>query len=433
MTQQVSSPDAASSTASPAATTSAKPAATAAPYLARGTPDYWRASGALIAAGFATFSLLYCVQPLLPLFSRDFNVSPVAASLSVSIATGLLALAIFVGGLFSESLNRRQIMVWGMGGASVLTLLSAWMPTWGAFLTVRGLEGIMLGGVPAVAMAYISEEVDPAGLGLSMGLYVGGTAIGGMLGRVVTGVLTDLFSWRVAIAGIGLFGIVATLIFYLLLPPSRRFVPRRGLGFARHRDALAGHLRQPRMLALFLTGMLLMGAFVTIYNYVGYRLLAPPYALRQSQIALIFLTYLIGSVASPASGKLADQLGRGWVLGGSVGLMGVGLALTLMTPLVGVIAGIVVFTIGFFGGHSVASGWVGFLSTHAKGQAAALYLLAYYVGSSILGSLGGHFWVLDAWRGVCGMVGVLLALALGLAIWLTRATIAAHAAAASNN
>ena len=84
------------------------------------------------------------------------------------------------------------------------------------------------------------EEVHPEGLGLAMGLYVGGTAIGGMAGRVISGILADLFSWRVAIGGIGVLGLLATLAFRALLPPSRRFVPRAGHGFSHHRTALPG-------------------------------------------------------------------------------------------------------------------------------------------------------------------------------------------------
>ncbi len=55
-----------------------------------------------------------------------------------------------------------------------------------------------------------------------------------------------------------------------------------------------------------------------------------------------------------------------------------------------IIAGIACLTFGFFSGHAVANGWVGHLALQAKGQAAALYLLAYW--SSLIGSYGGHFW-----------------------------------------
>ena len=161
-----------------------------------------------------------------------------------------------------------------------------------------------------------------------MGLYVGGTAIGGMAGRVITGVVADLFSWRVAIGTIGVLGILSMLAFRALLPPSRHFVPRRGLGFTHHRSALLKQFTRPGLPLLFLLGFVLMGSFVTLYNYIGYRLLAPPYQLNQTEIGAIFVVYLTGVVASPWSGRMADTFGRARVLTASLLLMVLGLALT---------------------------------------------------------------------------------------------------------
>ncbi|WP_083654637.1 MFS transporter [Burkholderia sp. SRS-W-2-2016] len=382
------------------------------PYLERGSRAYWRASVALLFAGYATFSLLYCVQPLLPSFSEAFGVTPAQSSLSLSLSTAALALAIFVAGFVSEGWSRHKLMTLSLTVSAVLTIGVSIAPHWHQLLVLRFLEGLALGGVPAVAMAYLAEEVHPDGLGLAMGLYVGGTAIGGMAGRVITGVVADLFSWRVAIGTIGVLGLLSMLAFRALLPPSRHFVPRRGLGFAHHRKALLAQFRRPGLPQLFLLGFVLMGSFVTLYNYIGYRLLAPPYQLTQTEIGAIFVVYLTGVVASPWSGRMADTFGRARVLTASLLLMVGGLALTMLHPLAAIVAGIACVTFGFFAGHSVASGWVGRLAKEAKGQAAALYLLAYYIGSSVVGSYGGHVWAGHGWNGVAGLVGLLLVIGL---------------------
>ncbi|MGF6699072.1 YNFM family putative membrane transporter [Paraburkholderia sp. MM5496-R1] len=382
------------------------------PYLERGSRAYWRASLALLFAGYATFSLLYCVQPLLPSFSEAFNVTPAQSSLSLSLSTAALALAIFVAGFVSEGWSRHKLMTLSLTVSSVLTIGVSVAPHWHQLLVLRTLEGLALGGVPAVAMAYLAEEVHPDGLGLAMGLYVGGTAIGGMAGRVITGVVADLFSWRIAIGTIGVLGLLSMLAFRALLPPSRHFVPRRGLGFAHHRTLLLRQFTRPGLPLLFLLGFVLMGSFVTLYNYIGYRLLAPPYRLNQTEIGAIFIVYLVGVVASPWSGRMADTFGRARVLIGSLLLMVLGLALTMLHPLAAIATGIACVTFGFFAGHSVASGWVGRLAKDAKGQAAALYLLAYYIGSSLVGSYGGHVWAGHGWNGVVGLVGALLVIGL---------------------
>jgi MFS transporter, YNFM family, putative membrane transport protein len=389
------------------------------PYLERGTRAYWRACLALLFAGYATFSLLYCVQPLLPAFSQSFDVSPAQSSLSLSLTTAALAGAIFVAGFVSEGWSRRTMMTASLTASSVLTLAAAFVPQWHELLVLRTLEGLALGGVPAVAMAWLAEEMHPDGLGLAMGLYVGGTAIGGMAGRVITGVLTDLFGWRVAVAVIGALGIGAMLAFRALLPPSRHFVPKQGLGFSHHRAALMQQFARPGLPVLFAMGFVLMGSFVTLYNYIGYRLIAAPYHMSQTAISAIFVVYLTGVVASPWSGRMADTFGRGRVLIASLAIMLAGVVLTLFSPLSLIAAGIAGLTIGFFAGHAVASSWVGRLAREAKGQAAALYLLAYYLGSSIMGSLGGHFWAVGGWGGVAGLVAVLLIAGMGGA-WTLR-------------
>lgn len=389
-----------------------------APFLERGSPSYWRASLALLFAGYSTFSLLYCVQPLLPAFSTSFGISPAQSSLAVSATTASLALAILAAGFVSEGMSRHRLMTASLIASSLLTLATAAAPQWSLLLVLRALEGVALGGVPAVAMAYLAEEVHPDGLGLAMGLYIGGTAIGGMTGRVLAGVLAQCFTWRIAIAAIGLLGLLSLLAFRALLPPSRHFVPRRGLGFAHHRASLAMHFANPPLRIVFAMGFVLMGSFVMLYNYVGYRLLAPPYGLDQAQVSAIFVVYLAGVAASPLAGRLADALGRARVLGASLVLMLAGVALTLCTPVPAIVAGITCITVGFFAGHALASGWVGRLAPSAKGQAAALYLLSYYLSSSLVGWYGGHCFSAYGWRGVAALAAALLLAACAGARWL---------------
>ena len=88
-------------------------------------------------------------------------------------------------------------------------------------------------------------------------------------------------------------------------------------------------------------------------------------------------------------------------------VMSAGLALTLLSPLPAVIAGIAVFTFGFFGGHSITSSWVGRRAGAVKAQAASLYLFSYYLGSSIAGTAGGFFYAAHGWRGVAAFVATL--------------------------
>ena len=375
----------------------------------------WRITLALFVAGFATFSLIYSVQPLLSEFAREFDLDAATSSLALSATTGALAISILAMGAFSETLGRRGLMFASMCAAALLNLACAVAPTWGVLLIARGVEGLVLGGVPAVAMAYLAEESPPHRLGFAMGLYVSGTAFGGMTGRVAMGVMTQLSSWRIALGIISVVDLIAAVAFVLLLPPSRHFVRRTGLALSTHLGAWLRHLGQPRLAMLFAVAFLAMGAFVTVYNYVGFRLSAPPYRLDQAQIGLIFLIYLIGMAASSWAGALADRFGRApiLVLGAAIALFGLGVSLA--QPLALIIIGVAGLTVGFFMAHSVASGWVGRLAAENRSHASSLYLLAYYLGASLLGSAGGWFWRRGGWGAVTGYccAGMLGVLALG--------------------
>jgi YNFM family putative membrane transporter len=380
-------------------------------YLTRGTSAYRKASLAFFLSGFSTFALLYCVQPLMPIFAKEFGVSPAVSSLSLSLSTGLLAVAIFCAAAVSERFGRRSLMFCSLMGASLCTLACAIMPSWTLILVIRAMEGLLLGGVPAVAMAYLSEEFDPKSLGAAMGLYIAGNAFGGMSGRVFTGILAEFLSWRVALAVIGAMGIAAAIGFFTMLPPSRNFKPRRSnVGY--HVAAWLGHVNHGALALLFVIGFLLMGSFVTIYNYAGFRLVAAPYNLNQTELGLIFTVYLFGIGSSWVGGSLSDRFGQFPVMMAGVILMFAGLLTTLASALPLIILGIAMLTAGFFMAHAVASALIGRLARGTKGHASSLYLLAYYLGSSIAGSVGGKFWSAGGWSAVIAFTGVMLALAL---------------------
>ncbi|PXA89734.1 MFS transporter [Caulobacter sp. D4A] len=388
------------------------------PRIAAGTARFRRMSLALFLGGFSTFSLLYCVQPLLPTFARDFSLTPAQSSLALSLSTGALAVAILLAGAASQSLGRKGLMFASMSLAALLNLAAAFAPSWPMLLLARAAEGFLLGGVPAVAMAYVGEEMEPRDLGAAMGLYVAGTAFGGMAGRVGMGLLVEVGSWRSAMATIGALDLLAAAAFFLLLPRSRCFQPTPAGDRAAQAAAWGQALADRRLLALFAVGFCLTGVFVTIFNYAGFRLEDPPYVLSQGQTSLIFLVYAFGVVASSTAGKLADRWGRRTLLGVGLATMLAGVALTLPAGLPWIVAGVALVTIGFFIAHAVASGWVGALAGKAKGQAAALYLLFYYVGSSLAGSAGGGFWRAGGWPAVAAFTTVLAVIAGVLALRL---------------
>jgi YNFM family putative membrane transporter len=381
-----------------------------------GDPEYRKLSVALFAAGLATFALLYSTQPLLPQLVDAFHVSPSQSAFSVSFATFGLGLALLIAGPASEVLGRTNLMRWSVAATSVFALLSAFAPTWHLLLALRGLQGIAMAGLPAVAMAYLREEVHQDSHARASGLYIAGTAVGGMAGRLIAGGLSDLGGWRFATAGIAVVGVLCAAVVWLLLPASRNFQPSA----ARPHD-LFRVLRDPALLALYGIAATAVGAFVAVYNGAVFRLSGSPYELSAGAAGLVFCVYLLGSAGSATAGTLADRYGRRAVVPIGCLITLAGVAITLAAPLPLIVLGLAVMTAGFFAVHGVASGWVP-ARAHASGvgtgQASSMYLFSFYLGSSVFGGLAGTAWSRAEWTGVAGEAGVLFLVTLVLALLL---------------
>lgn len=382
-----------------------------------GDAGYRRLSVALFAAGLATFAMLYSTQPLLPELVRDFEVSPAESTYSVSLTTLGLGLALLIAGQASEVIGRTKLMRWSVAAAAVIAVLCALAPNWTTLLALRGLQGIALAGLPAVAMAYLREEVHQDHHARASGLYIAGTAVGGMTGRLVGGGLADLGGWRAGLGGIALFSVVCALMVALLLPDSQNFTR------ATKSSQTLRVLKDPALLALYGVAATSMGAFVAVYNATGFRLAAAPYGLGPGLASLVFVVYLMGSASSATAGRLADTYGRRAVVPVGCLIALAGVAITLSGPLPLIIVGLAVMTAGFFAVHGVASGWVA-ARAHTggggTGQAASFYLFAYYLGSSVFGGLAGTAWTHAAWPGVVVEAGTLFLITLVLALLLRR-------------
>lgn len=389
-----------------------------------GQRAYRNTTVALFLAGLVTFATLYCTQPLLPLLAQVFSLSPTQTALSVSATTLTLGIALLFLGPISDAIGRTNVMLASLFATALLTLLSAFSPTWTMLLAARALLGVCVAGLPAVAVAYLREEIHAAAASRATGLYIGGTALGGMSGRLVTGALADLFGWRAAIAGIGLLALACALAVWRLLPRSQHFVPQplSPKVLTSKTLALLGNRVQ---LALMAVAFLGMGAFVAGFNAMGFRLAAPPYDLSVGVAGLVFLVYALGSWSSARAGRATEEHGSRTVLLGGLTLHLAGIALTAAGPLPLVVLGLSLVSVGFFAAHGVASGWVSANAVHhglGTGQAASLYLFAYYLGSSTAGTAAGWAWSGWAWPGVTALTGGLVLTALALVLLAGRTT-----------
>lgn len=401
----------------------------------RGDREYLRIVVALFAAGFATFTQVFDAQAVLPALRAELGVSAATAALSVSATTIGLAISVLPWASVADRIGRTTAMKISLLAATVFSVVVPLMPTFETVLLARGFVGLALGAVPAVAVAYLAEELHGDWVGVATGTYVAGNTIGGIAGRLVAGPLSEMIGWRTGLLVVAVIGALAAALFWWLVPEPRGFTRTPaadagpgGSGASRVlpvRTRILIQLRDPLMLGIYAQGFLLMGAFAVVYNYLGFHLADPPFDVPSALVSLLFLAYLAGTVSSRLSGGLVGRIGALRIILTGIGVMAVGVGLLFSDSLPVMIVGLVVFTAGCFTAHPVASGLSGRMAQAGRGQSTALYQLAWLSGTAFFGWAVGLVYDGAGWTatlvtvlGMCAMAA--LAAVLGLRVLRCR-------------
>ena len=388
----------------------------------KGSAVYRRMTLVLSFAAVVVFANLHALQPLLPTLAQQFSLSALQTSWSYAVGTLTLGLSLLLYSALSDALGRRLLLGVSFVGMALSTLALTQVQSFEALLWLRALQGFFLGGLPAIAVAYLGEELTPEAMLSAVATYISASSLGGISGRLLAGLSAEAGDWRLVFWLWGLASLLLLYLFWRFLPASSQFVRRRFSS----RQAIADylyHLRQPVLLLTYLLGGLSFFIFSNLYTYIAFVLAAPPYQLGPGWIGLLFLTYLTGTAGSALSSRVARGFGAvpGMMLG--VVLMMLGTVLTLGSALAVIVTGFFVSAFGFFLTHSLATSWVSQHASRAKASASALYLVFYYVGASTGGIYLHWFWDWLSWPGV--VLGALLgySVVLGLCVGLRRVRI----------
>lgn len=375
--------------------------------------SFWRITISLALASFFVFASLYAVQPLLPLFVREFNVTVSEATLTLSLPVIGLIIGLIVIGFLSDRLGRVAFIKYSLIIAVIPFFFIPLLDAFSLIVILRFLQGFTLAGLPAAALAYINEEIDRPHIGVATALYIASNALGGMVGRVMAGYLSDRFSWEVAFYSFAGLGLIVVILVFLFLPKSRFFQPS-DLSFRRDIEGMLVHFKNPKLLTVIGMGLILQLAFTSVWTFLPFHLEAEPYSLSVKTISYTFFAYGFGVFGAPFAGWLAGIFGLKRVRIAGILVLSAGIFITLSPPLPLIIIGLCVMCLGFFTAHSLTASTVAEQATHHKGSAASLYLVAYYIGVSMGSTVVGPLWNLAGWNAVIIFAGILPTAYLGL-------------------
>jgi predicted MFS family arabinose efflux permease len=371
--------------------------------------------------GFCVFLSVYATQTLLPLFADLFHATKLATSLTVSATTIAIALAAPAVGLLAERIGRRRVMIGSVALLTLPILLSATAASLHAIIAWRFVQGLIMPGIIAVTMAYISEEWADGGAATVMAAYVAGNVLGGVTGRFVSGLVAAHFGWRMAFIALGCLNGLGALAVWRWLPPSSNRTDAsliRPTFTSALRD-MAAHLRRPLMVATFFVGTGALFALVATFTYITFYLAAAPFSLGTAALGSLFLVYLVGVIVTPMCGRWIDQFGHRALIASALAAA-LGVALTLIHSLPAVMTGLALCSSGIFVCQAAASSFLGRAAGRAKSSAAGLYSTFYYGGGTAGAALPAFAWRLGGWPACVATIITALAAVIYLAATFWR-------------
>ncbi|RKQ35600.1 MFS transporter [Oceanobacillus halophilus] len=367
---------------------------------------FWKITLSLAFASCFIFAALYVVQPLLPVFVDEFGVSVNISSYTLSLSIFGLIIGLITIGFLSDRIGRTVFIKLSVIGAVFPFLLMPLADSFSIILVLRFIQGFAFAGLPAASIAYLSEEMERRSVGVATALYISSNAIGGMVGRVLTGYITDLYSWQSAFYLFASIGGIIVIIVFFFLPKSRNFKPSNDT-FKKDMEGFFFHLKNPRMILIIGIGIVLQLSFTGIWTYLPFHLGDEPFSLSLESISYTYFAYSLGVVGSPIAGWLSGQFGLDRVRTIGIVVLALGALLTISQSLVIITIGLCILCFGFFTAHSLTATVVGEKATHHKGSATSLYLVAYYIGVTLGSSAVSPLWQYYGWNGIVLTSGLL--------------------------
>ncbi|MFP3590504.1 MFS transporter [Chryseobacterium sp. SIMBA_038] len=351
----------------------------------------------IFLSGLSVFAQLYLFQPLLPMVAEHFHTTVGDSSLLVSSATIGMALGLFFFTFKADSYSRKKLMIFSLLSSAVLTIISSWVQSLPLLIAIGVLKGFVISGVSSVALAYLTEEVELSVVALAISMYLSGNTIGGMSGRISATIIAGELGWRNAVLIIGIESLILGLLFWKFFPDSKFFNSQK-TDYSLKLKQMMKFLTDSYMLRLYLIAALLMGSFVSVYNYLTFRLESAPFSLNHFWIAFIFLMYTFGVFGTMITSRISKKTDRKNILKGSILFMLGGILFLLSENIYIVIFGLGLFTLSFFAAHTMASQMTALRAKEGKSSATSIYWLFYYFGSSILGSGTGYILHATSWK-----------------------------------
>ncbi len=346
----------------------------------------------LLAVTVLVFCVMYVPQPLISVLSDRFGVDAAAVGLLVSVTLIPMAVAPLTYGYFLKRLSALLVLRWALVALGLSCVALAAIDAYTPFLVLRGIQGLIMPAILTALMAYLSAQQDSLGLKAIMARYVAATIVGGLLGRLVSGGISQWYDYHLT------YWLLAVCLIGAAVLPWQR-APRRAMNATL--PTRAGLLRAWSIqgnLWRFLAVSCLFAVFAGFLNFLPLRLTTLDGGIGPALIGLAYVGYLGGIATSLGGQRIARTVGGvDRTMQGAMVLVCLSILASIWLPVVGLFVMMWVFCLSMFLIHTLAVGEVNQAEPELRGVVNGLYVAHYYGGGVIGTWLPGYVYDAHGW------------------------------------
>ena len=362
-----------------------------------------------------TLCTLYAVQPIQPLFEKEFNLSRFEAVIFTTVIMLPLGFAPIFYGYILETLSSKLFLRNAILILGVLELCFAWSNTYPILLAIRAFQGLLIPAVLTSLMSYISFITPKERVQQAIGYYIGATILGGFIGRLLSGILSDLFGWRLFFV---LLGIALIVMFGCLSFLSEEVK----VDFVKPKlSQVMDVLKNKAFFNIYAMMFFTFFVFQALLNFLPFQLKTLSSSMGYGKVGMMYAGYIIGFIISIRVLWMIRLFGNETktILFG-IFIYLIGLQIFHMNDYLMMFGGMFVFCAGFFIIHSVASGLISKLAHEKRAISNGLYLSFYYAGGTIGTFAPGIFYQYLGWPIFLGLLSLVVLSTLYFAFQLQR-------------
>ena len=358
---------------------------------------------------------LYAVQPIQPLFEKEFHLSRFEAVIFTTAIMLPLGFAPIFYGYILETFSSKRFLRNAVLLLGLLEILFAYTDTYFFLLSIRGLQGLIIPAVLTSLMSYISFITPKDRVQQAIGYYIGATILGGFLGRLLSGFLSDMFGWRLFFI---LLGIVLIVMFFCLNYLSEEV----NVDFVKPKfSQIVNVVKNKLFFNIYVMMFFIFFVFQALLNFLPFQLTTLGQSVGFGKIGLMYAGYIVGFIISIRILKLIHFFhGEVRTIIAGIMIYALGTFVFYVNDYMVMFFGMFIFCGGFFIIHSVASGLISKLAHEKRAISNGLYISFYYAGGTLGSFAPGVFYEYLGWHVFISLLVMIILSALFFAMQIKK-------------